>query len=50
MLEVNYESDAFTVKEIYKENLKQLDPEITDVVDMIHKYGEGTNLYYGYMY
>ncbi|MBC5622359.1 PKD-like family lipoprotein [Butyricimonas hominis] len=50
VLEVNYESDAFTVKEIYKENLKQLDPEITDVVDMIHKYGEGTNLYYGYMY
>ena len=43
VLEVNYEADAFTVKKIYEENLKQLDSEIIDVVDMIHKYGSGGN-------
>ena len=43
VLEVNYEADAFTVKKIYEENLKQLDPEIIDIVDMIHKYGSGGN-------
>ena len=35
VLEVNYEAD--------EENLKQLDPEIIDIVDMIHKYGSGGN-------
>ncbi|MCB6974521.1 MULTISPECIES: PKD-like family lipoprotein [Butyricimonas] len=43
VLEINYESDAFTVKKIYEENLKELDTEIVDVVDMIHKYGSGGN-------
>ena len=43
VLEINYESDAFTVKKIYEENLKELDTEIVDVVDMIHKYGSGRN-------
>jgi hypothetical protein len=49
VLEVNYDSDIenFTTKIIYNENLKILDPEISDVVDMIHKYGDSGNLQYG---
>lgn len=46
VLEVNYDTQAatFTTKMIYNQNLKTLDPEISEIVDMIHKYGEGDNL------
>lgn len=49
VLEVNYDSEKenFTAKRIYSENLKMLDPEISEVVDVIHKYGDGDNLVYG---
>ena len=49
VLEVNYDADLaiFTTKTIYEKNLKELDSEIVEVVDMIHKYGEGDNMVYG---
>lgn len=50
VLEVNHESVAFTVKEVYRENLKQLDPEIVDIVDVMPKYGDGSSLENGGMY
>ena len=45
VLEVNYDANSatFTTKTIFDKNLKQLDPNIVEVVDMIHKYGAGTN-------
>lgn len=52
VLEVNYNTNkaVFTTEKIYEENLKELDPEIVEVVDMIHKYGESMNMTGGYLY
>lgn len=51
ILEVNYDSKAreFTTKEIYNQNLKSLDPEISEIVDVIHKHGTGYNRENGYL-
>ena len=42
-------ADSFETKEVYKQNIKQLDADIHEVVDMIHKYGNGANRFYGFV-
>lgn len=42
-------SEQFNKKEVYKQNIKNIDPNIQEVVDMMHKYGNAWNRYNGNM-
>lgn len=42
-------ASGFETKELYDQNIKQLDPDIEEVVDVMHKYGKGGNRLYGGM-